>query len=174
MWQADRIIASHKRTYATYWAWAEAQIEQAYRVGSVSTAFGLQMAVDHYTNRNTVLNFPQQAACAELLRLTCILAEERGMGSMLCATHHDRPDTSVDEGDQSRSWSDDSLAVREGWLEGSSKLMPNRFEGWGDVGGLRFRGGEQSGRHAGRRCFPQDESRRAESRDGPGPTRSRE
>jgi DNA polymerase I len=85
LWKADRIIASHKRTYATYWAWAEAQIEQAYRVGHISTAFGWTMAVDPGTKRNTVLNFPQQAACAELLRLTCVLAEERGLGSRLCA-----------------------------------------------------------------------------------------
>jgi DNA polymerase I-like protein with 3'-5' exonuclease and polymerase domains len=68
-WEADQIIASHKRTYATYWAWADAQVEQAYREGSISTAFGWTMAVDRNTRRNTVLNFPQQAACAELLRL---------------------------------------------------------------------------------------------------------
>jgi len=88
-WQADRIIADHKRTYATYWAWAEAQITKAYRDGFISTAFGWTMAVDRYTPRNRLLNFPQQATCAELLRLTCILAEERGMGHMLCAPHHD-------------------------------------------------------------------------------------
>lgn len=89
LWQADRIIASHKRAYATYWAWAEARIEQAYRLGYIATDFGWRMAVDRYTSRNTILNFPQQAACAELLRLVCVLAEERGMGHMLCAPHHD-------------------------------------------------------------------------------------
>src|ERR1039458_666580 len=47
------------------------------------------MAVDQSTNRTTVLNFPQQAACAELLRLTLVLAVERGLGPMLCAPHHD-------------------------------------------------------------------------------------
>jgi len=88
-WQADRIIANHRRTYATYWAWAEAQIAQAYADGFISTQFGWTMAVDKYTPRNRLLNFPQQATCAELLRLTCILAEERGMGHMLCAPHHD-------------------------------------------------------------------------------------
>jgi len=88
-WQADRIIATHKRTYATYWAWADSQIEEAYRAGYISTSFGWSMAVDRSTNRNTILNFPQQAACAELLRLTSILAVERGLGPNLCATHHD-------------------------------------------------------------------------------------
>ena len=88
-WQAERMIASHKRTYATYWAWAEAQIERAYQEGFISTSFGWRMAIDHHTSRNTILNFPQQAACAELLRLACILVEEGGMGNMLCAPHHD-------------------------------------------------------------------------------------
>jgi DNA polymerase-1 len=89
LWEADQIIASHKRTYATYWAWADAQVEQAYRDGRISTAFGWTMAVDQNTRWNTVLNFPQQATCAELLRLTLVLAVERGLGPMLCAPHHD-------------------------------------------------------------------------------------
>lgn len=88
-WLADRVIADHKRTYATYWAWPEAQIAKAYEDGFISTAFGWSMAVDKYTPRNRLLNFPQQATCAELLRLACILAEEREMGHMLCAPHHD-------------------------------------------------------------------------------------
>lgn len=88
-WQAERMITSHKRTYATYWAWAEAQIEQAYRQGFISTSLGWTMAVDLHTPRNTILNFPQQATCAELLRLWCMLMEERGLGSMLAAPHHD-------------------------------------------------------------------------------------
>lgn len=88
-WEADRIIADHKRTYATYWAWAEAQISKAYRDGFISTSFGWTMAVDRHTPHNRLLNFPQQATCAELLRLTCVLVEERGMGHLLCAPHHD-------------------------------------------------------------------------------------
>lgn len=88
-WRADRIIADHKRIFATYWAWTEAQIAKAYNEGSISTSFGWTMAVDRHTPRNRLLNFPQQATCAELLRLTCVLVEERGMGYMLCAPHHD-------------------------------------------------------------------------------------
>lgn len=87
--RADRIIADHKRVYATYWAWAEAQIAKAYADGFISTALGWTMVVDKHTPRNRLLNFPQQATCAELLRLTCVLVEERGMGHMLCAPHHD-------------------------------------------------------------------------------------
>jgi len=88
-WEADRIIGSHKRKYATYWCWAQAQVEKAYQDGFICTTFGWRMAVDPQTSFTTLLNFPQQAVCAELLRLTCILVEERGMGPMLCAPHHD-------------------------------------------------------------------------------------
>jgi hypothetical protein len=89
LWKAERIIATHKRTYATYWAWADAQIERAYREGRISTDFGWTMAVTPDTPRNTLLNFPQQAGCAEILRLACVLAVERGLGPALCAPHHD-------------------------------------------------------------------------------------
>lgn len=41
------------------------------------------------TPRNALLNFPQQAGCAEILRLACVLAVERGLGPRLCAPHHD-------------------------------------------------------------------------------------
>lgn len=89
LWQAQRIIASHKRTYATYWAWVDAQIERAYQQGHIATAFGWTLAVMYDTLRTKLLNFPQQATCAEILRLTCVLAVERGLGPMLCAPHHD-------------------------------------------------------------------------------------
>jgi DNA polymerase-1 len=89
LWQAERIIASHKRAYGTYWAWAEAQIQQAQEQGFISTSFGWTLAVSPDTSRNTLLNFPQQAGCAEILRLASTLAVERGLGPMLCAPHHD-------------------------------------------------------------------------------------
>lgn len=89
LWQAERIIASHKRTYATYWAWVDAQIGRAHEEGYISTAFGWTLATGPDTPRNTLLNFPQQAGCAEILRLACVLAVERGLGPMLCAPHHD-------------------------------------------------------------------------------------
>jgi DNA polymerase I len=89
LWQAERIIASHKRTYPTYWAWVDAQIRRARQQGYISTDFGWKLEVGPDTPHNTLLNFPQQAGCAEILRLACVLAEERGLGPMLCAPHHD-------------------------------------------------------------------------------------
>jgi DNA polymerase-1 len=99
MWQAERIIASHKRTYATYWAWVDAQIRRARQQGYISTDFGWKLEVGPDTPHNTLLNFPQQAGCAEILRLACVLAEERGLGPMLCAPHHDALYLECDERD---------------------------------------------------------------------------
>jgi hypothetical protein len=101
-WQAERIIASHKRTYATYWAWVDAQIERAHREGYISTGFGWTLAIGPDTSRNTLLNFPQQAGCAEILRLACVLAVERGLGPTLCAPHHDALYLECDEGEAER------------------------------------------------------------------------
>lgn len=102
LWQAERIIASHKRTYATYWAWVEAQIERARGEGYISTPFGWTLAIGPDTPRNTLLNFPQQAGCAEILRLACIVAEERSLGPMLCAPHHDALYLECDETEAER------------------------------------------------------------------------
>lgn len=38
---------------------------------------------------NSILNFPQQAGCAELLRYACILLVDAGWGYALAAPHHD-------------------------------------------------------------------------------------
>jgi len=116
-WQAERIIGTHKRVYRTYWAWAQAQIEQAYQTGYISTSFGWTMSIDRSTKRNSVLNFPQQATCSELLRLTCVLLVERGFGPMLCATHHDafylecEAGQSEDVGDALRLCFDEAVGI---------------------------------------------------------------
>jgi DNA polymerase-1 len=99
LWQAERIIASHKRTYATYWAWIDAQIKQAREQGYISTQFGWTLAVGPDTPHNTLLNFPQQAGCAEILRLASVIAVERGLGPSLCAPHHDALYLECDEAD---------------------------------------------------------------------------
>lgn len=88
-WKAERILADHKRIYATYWAWAEAQVKHARRNGYISTSFGWTMSVDKNTPHNTILDFPQQAACADVLRIASLMAVERGLGGFLCAPLHD-------------------------------------------------------------------------------------
>jgi len=87
-WKAGQIITAHKRAYAVYWQWAEEQAELATARGYVETDFGWRQSTDRMSQLS-ILNFPQQAACAELLRCACNLLVSAGWGYALAAPHHD-------------------------------------------------------------------------------------
>ena len=55
--------------------------------GSLHTVFGWQVHVDENPNPRSLRNFPMQANGAEMLRLACCLATERGIE--VCAPVHD-------------------------------------------------------------------------------------
>jgi hypothetical protein len=54
----------------------------------VETDFGWRQSTEHMSF-NSILNFPQQAGCAELLRCACILLVDVGWGYALAAPHHE-------------------------------------------------------------------------------------
>ena len=87
-WKAAAIINAHREAYSVYWGWAEDQVAQAKNRGYAETDFGWTLDVEH-APFNTVLNFPQQSACAEVLRGACIMLCDRGWGPYLAAPHHD-------------------------------------------------------------------------------------
>jgi DNA polymerase I-like protein with 3'-5' exonuclease and polymerase domains len=87
-WKAGAIINAHKAAYFQYWNWAEEEVEAAKARGYVETFYGWRLDVEH-APFNTVLNFPQQAACAEVLRGACIKLCDRGWGPYMAAPHHD-------------------------------------------------------------------------------------
>ena len=87
-WKAGAIINAHKTAYAVYWHWAEEQVKQGKKRGYVSTDFGWRLDAEH-APFNTLLNFPQQAACGEVLRAASVLLCDRGWGPSLSAPHHD-------------------------------------------------------------------------------------
>ena len=88
LWKAQKIINRHKEGYAVYWQWVEDQGKLAEERGYVETDFGWRQSTEHMS-ANSVLNFPQQAGCAELLRCACILLVDAGWGYALAAPHHD-------------------------------------------------------------------------------------
>jgi DNA polymerase-1 len=73
MWEA------HRFTYETFWDWSERNQDHGMLFGWLKTIFGWYMHVDRHTRPSTLRNFPMQAGCAEMLRLTCCLATERGI-----------------------------------------------------------------------------------------------
>jgi DNA polymerase I-like protein with 3'-5' exonuclease and polymerase domains len=81
------LLRLHKQTYPTYWRWSDGVQDQAILTGRLSTVFGWTVHIGPDANPRSLRNFPMQANGAEMLRLACCLATERGI--MVCAPVHD-------------------------------------------------------------------------------------
>ena len=76
---ARELLRMHHRTYARFWAWSEGVLNYAQTNGRLWTVFGWTLHVEPGTNARSLANFPMQANGAEMLRLACCLATERGI-----------------------------------------------------------------------------------------------
>ena len=85
--QARELLRLHQQTYPTYWKWSDAAINHAMLRGWLHTAFGWRVYVGPDANPRSLANFPMQGNGAEMLRLACCLATERGI--RVCAPVHD-------------------------------------------------------------------------------------
>jgi len=85
--QARELLRLHQETYPAYWRWSDAAINHAMLRGWLHTVFGWQVHVGPDANPRSLANFPMQANGAEMLRLACCLATERGIH--VCAPVHD-------------------------------------------------------------------------------------
>ena len=81
------LLRMHKETFRTFWQWSEAILNQALLGGELHTVFGWRMLTEPDPNTNSLRNFPMQANGAEMMRLACCLATERGI--RLCCPVHD-------------------------------------------------------------------------------------
>jgi DNA polymerase-1 len=84
---ARDLLHAHRETYRTFWRWSDAAVDQAMLTGSLHTTFGWHVHVGENPNPRSLRNFPMQANGAEMLRLACCLATERGIE--VCAPVHD-------------------------------------------------------------------------------------
>ena len=91
------LLSLHQRTYPSYWLWSQAAVNHAMLFGWLQTAFGWRIQVGPEVSPRSLANFPCQANGAEMLRLACCLATERGIA--VCAPVHDAllVEGSVDE-----------------------------------------------------------------------------
>jgi len=85
--QARELLRLHRETYKTFWRWSEAAVNHAMLLGYLQTVFGWTIHVESSANARSLRNFPMQANGAEMLRLACCLATERGIA--VCAPVHD-------------------------------------------------------------------------------------
>jgi DNA polymerase I len=84
---ARDLLWAHHETYRRFWAWSDAAVDQAMLLGVIHTVFGWPIHVGDRSNPRSLRNFPMQANGAEMLRIACCLATERGVE--VCAPVHD-------------------------------------------------------------------------------------
>jgi DNA polymerase family A len=84
---ARDLIRAHRETYPQFWRWSGAAVDHAMLRGSLHTVFGWHIHAGGNTNPRSLRNFPMQANGAEMLRLACCFATERGIE--VCAPVHD-------------------------------------------------------------------------------------
>ena len=132
---ARELLRMHKETYSMFWHWSEAAVNLAMLKGRLHTVFGWNIQVGPKANSRSLRNFPMQANGAEMLRLACCLATERGV--RVCAPVHDAvlieaPLTELDEAVASmkRSMDEASETVLDGFrlhTDAKTVTWPHRY-----------------------------------------------
>lgn len=85
--EARARLRLHRETYPRFWEWSQNAVDRAVLSGRAQTVFGWNIQVGPDVNPRSLGNFPMQANGAEMLRIVCCLATERGI--RLCAPVHD-------------------------------------------------------------------------------------
>jgi DNA polymerase I-like protein with 3'-5' exonuclease and polymerase domains len=85
--EAEALLRKLARTYPVFTDWQSRSVDGALLRGSMSTVFGWRLNVTSSTRPTALRNFPMQAHGAEMLRIACSLATERGVA--VCAPVHD-------------------------------------------------------------------------------------
>lgn len=81
------LLGLHKQTFKKFWAWSDAVQDTAILTGKLTTVFGWAVHVGKDANPRSLRNFPMQANGAEMMRLACCEATEKGIG--VCCPVHD-------------------------------------------------------------------------------------
>src|SRR5262249_1786211 len=77
------LLRMHQETFRRFWEWSD-QVEMVGMLtGRLQTVFGWPVHVGSESNPRSLRNFPMQANGAEMMRLACCLATERGI--QVCA-----------------------------------------------------------------------------------------
>lgn len=84
---ARELLRLHRQSYPAFWRWSEGAVDHGMLKGWLQTVFGWRVHVGPRANPRSLGNFPCQANGAEMLRLACCLATERGIA--VCAPIHD-------------------------------------------------------------------------------------
>jgi hypothetical protein len=97
---AKELLRLHRQTYPRFWRWSDSAVALAMSRGHLSTVFGWTIRVGLDANPRSLRNYPCQGNGAEMMRLACSLATERGI-SVIAPVHDallvEGPDDTIDE-----------------------------------------------------------------------------
>jgi DNA polymerase I-like protein with 3'-5' exonuclease and polymerase domains len=85
--EARLMLQEHRAAYPAFWRWSDSIESHAFLHGRLQSVFGWGVTVKAETNPRFLRNFQMQANGAEMLRLACCLATEKGV--TVCAPNHD-------------------------------------------------------------------------------------
>jgi len=85
--RARELLDLHRRSYHQFWRWSDRVVDYAMLKLHLHTVFGWTIHITGNSNSRSLRNFPMQANGAEMLRLACCYATERGI--RVCAPVHD-------------------------------------------------------------------------------------
>lgn len=132
---ARELLRLHRATYPKFWAWSDAAEYHAMLLNRLHTVFGWTLQVKAGANPRSLRNFPCQANGAEMLRLACTLATERGI-SVVAPVHDavmvEGPDWEIDDivAETQAMMAEASAAVLDGFrLRSDAKVVcwPERY-----------------------------------------------
>jgi len=119
---ARELLRLHRQTYRRYWEWNDGLVDAALLGSPLRTVFGWTLH-PHATrlNARSLSNFPMQANGAEMLRLACCMATERGI--QVCAPVHDAVLIEADT-----ESIDDTVAEMQAVMAEASRIVLDGFE----------------------------------------------
>lgn len=133
---ARNLLSLHRSTFRRFWPWSDGAVEYAMLHGRLHTVFGWVVHCSTQPNPRSFRNFLMQGNGAEMLRLACCFATERGI--TVCAPVHDAllveaPTDEIDDVVErtSEAMKDASAAVLGGFrLRTEAKVFrsPDRYD----------------------------------------------
>jgi len=128
---ARDLLRAHHETYRQFWRWSDAVVDHAKLTGKLHTCFGWALHGCCGANPRSLRNFQMQAHGAEMLRLACCMATERGI--QVCAPVHDALliEAPIDEVEM-------AVAVTRELMAEASRIVLGDFEVRTDVKIIRY------------------------------------
>jgi DNA polymerase I-like protein with 3'-5' exonuclease and polymerase domains len=141
------LLRLHRETYPRFWRWSDGAESHAMLLGRLHTVFGWTSRVGTEANPRSLRNFPCQANGAEMLRLACCLAAERGI-SIIAPIHDavviESPEWEIEDtvAETQEAMAEASAVILDGfWLRSDAAIVrwPDRYmdgrgrEFWGRV-----------------------------------------